>query len=254
MNIALIQPDIRWEQPEANLKHYDSMIDSIHKGCDLILLPEMFTTGFTMRAEIFCLPNENHVVDWMKNHSYRLDAAIAGSLIVQEREGIYNRLYFVEPEGKISIYDKRHLFRMGGEGEHYRAGTEKLVVSFRGWRICPLICYDLRFPVWSRYHEDYDLLLYTANWPAVRTDVWNTLLKARAIENQTWVAGINRVGRDGEGIEYIGETQVIDPKGKIILKMGEREGIGYAELSLEELQNFRKKFPVWKDRDSFNLF
>ena len=253
MNIACIQADIEWENPSANLTHFEELIQKIVPGCDLLILPEMFTTGFTMRSEAACLPPENFVVEWMKKQAFHLNAAITGSLIIRDNNDIYNRLYFVEPEGKISIYDKRHLFRMGGESEHFRAGSKRLIIPFRGWNILPLICYDLRFPVWSRNQEDYDLLIYLANWPGIRSDVWNTLLRARAIENQAWVAGVNRVGKDGEEIDYIGESQFVDPKGRIVSKLNDKESVLQESISLEELQNFRKKFPAWKDRDSFIL-
>lgn len=262
MNIILVQPDIIWESPEDNLKQLNEFFDRIEKVPDLVILPEMFTTGFSMNSEKLALPPENPVIGWMKGKATQLGSAITGSLIIADDPSLpsnktssskkhFNRLIFIDDQGNMSYYDKRHLFRMGGEGDHFSAGNRRLIVNYKGWRICPLICYDLRFPVWSRNREEYDLLIYVANWPAVRSDVWNTLLKARAIENQAWVIAVNRTGKDGEGIEYIGESQVIDPKGKEIHKSGAAPGIKELGISLEELDIFRQKFPAWKDRDHF---
>lgn len=252
MKILLIQPDIIWESPLKNIEKYNKLIDSALSDPELILLPEMFTTGFSMNTEKLALPANNDIINWMKDKAKLLNTTIAGSLIINDQGSFYNRLYFVNSKGIIEYYDKRHMFRMGGEGEYYRAGFRRPVFSLNGWRILGLVCYDLRFPVWSRNREEYDLLIYVANWPAARSDVWNTLLRARAIENQSWVIGLNRVGIDGEEIEYIGESQVIDPKGMVINKLEDREKILETEISLDELNKFRKKFPAWKDRDKFN--
>ncbi len=251
MKLLLIQPDITWESPDKNIIKYDKLINSAASEPELILLPEMFTTGFSMNAEKLALPADNDIIKWMSEEARLHKAMIAGSIIINHEGNYYNRLYFVDHEGIIDYYDKRHMFRMGGEGDHYRAGTRRPVVSYKEWRILALICYDLRFPVWSRNREEYDLLIYVANWPAARSEVWNTLLKARAIENQSWVVALNRVGTDGEGIDYIGESQVIDPRGRIVQKLNEEEEILEAEISLDELKKFRKKFPAWKDRDNF---
>lgn len=262
MNIVLVQPDIIWESPEENLKQLNELLDSIGDNPDLIVLPEMFTTGFSMNSEKLALPPENPVIGWMKGKATQLGSAITGSLIIADElpsgtkkssasKKYFNRLIFIDDRGKMSFYDKRHLFQMGGEGDHFSAGEKRLILNYKGWRICPLICYDLRFPVWSRNREEYDLLIYVANWPAVRSEVWNTLLKARAIENQAWVVAVNRTGKDGEEIEYIGESQVIDPKGKLVHKSDDKSGITEVNVSFEELDNFRMKFPAWKDRDHF---
>lgn len=251
MNIAIIQPGIIWESPESNIKKYNRMLSGLSSDPDLIILPEMFTTGFSMNSADLAVPPDNPFTSWMRTISCERNSAITGSIIISEGGRYYNRLFFVDPQGNINHYDKRHLFRMGGEGDHFSPGNKRLIVKFRDWRICPLICYDLRFPVWSRNREEYDLLIYLSNWPAARSEVWNTLLKARAIENQCWVIGVNRVGLDGENIDYIGESQVIDPKGQVRLYLDNEEQSGEFCISLAELRNFRKKFPVWKDRDDF---
>lgn len=252
MNISIIQPDILWESPGKNIEKYNSLIKGIRSNTDLVILPEMFTTGFSMNSATLAVSMNSPYLSWMKEKAAALNSALMGSLIIREDNRFYNRLVFINSHGKIDIYDKRHMFRMGGEGEHFSAGTKKLIVHHNRWKICPLICYDLRFPVWSRNREEYDLLIYVANWPAARSLVWNILLKARAIENQSWVVGVNRVGTDGENIEYKGESQVIDPKGNVKLLLDNREQVGNIQISLEELQKFRKKFPAWKDRDNFN--
>jgi predicted amidohydrolase len=251
MNIVIIQPDIIWESPERNIENYRRLLSAITTDPDLIILPEMFTTGFSMNSSKLAVSVDNPFADWMKSIVKEKTSAITGSLIIMEGGKFYNRLIFIDSKGHISFYDKRHLFRMGGEGDHFTSGNKKLIVELDEWKICPLICYDLRFPVWSRNREEYDLLLYVSNWPAARSEVWNTLLKARAIENQSWVIGVNRVGRDGENIDYKGESQVIDPKGKIRMYLDDQEQVGEISISLSELRNFRKKFPVWKDRDHF---
>ncbi|MFW5644521.1 MAG: amidohydrolase [Bacteroidota bacterium] len=260
MNIVLVQPDIIWESPDENLKNFNALLERVEVEPDLIILPEMFTTGFSMNVEKLALAPQNPVVGWMRGKATKFQSAIAGSLIIEDSsfagnhpqgKKYFNRLFFIDNQGEMHYYDKRHLFRIGAETEHFSPGKRRLIVNYKGWNICPLICYDLRFPVWSRNREDYDMLIYVANWPAVRSDVWNTLLKARAIENQAWVVAVNRTGKDGEGIKYIGESQVIDPKGKVIHNLGDKPGIAEVRVSLEELDIFRQKFPVWKDRDHF---
>ncbi|MFW5820422.1 MAG: amidohydrolase [Bacteroidota bacterium] len=262
MKLVLVQPDILWESPGENLENLNKLLDQIEGKPDLIILPEMFTTGFSMNTKEMAQPPENPVIGWMRGKATRFKSAIMGSMIIADHKkensrndgddiSYFNRLIFLSEEGDLFFYDKRHMFRMGGEGDHFSAGKKRLIVNHMAWKICPLICYDLRFPVWSRNREDYDLLIYVANWPAVRSDVWNTLLKARAIENQSWVVGVNRTGKDGEGINYIGESQIVNPKGEVVDKLNGREMIREVDISLEELDIFRQKFPVWKDRDHF---
>ena len=199
LNITLIQPDINWEDIRANLKKYTKMISEV-ETTDVIVLPEMFTTGFSMAPEKLKEKMDGISVEWMKNTARAKNAAVVGSLIIQDSGKIVNRAVWVSPDGKTECYDKRHLFSMGEEHLFYSPGNKKQIVEFRGWRFCPLICYDLRFPVWSRNAENYDVLIYMANWPAPRHHVWKNLLVARAIENQAYCVGVNRTGTDGARI------------------------------------------------------
>ncbi|SHJ72449.1 Predicted amidohydrolase [Tangfeifania diversioriginum] len=249
--ITLAQPDIIWEQPQTNLNKYSEMLAPVDKT-DLIVLPEMFTTGFSMQPEKLKESMDGPAVQWMKKLASEKDAAVVGSLIIEDNEKVFNRLVWVFPNGKIEIYDKRHLFTMGEENRHYSAGSEKRIVEYKGWRFCPLVCYDLRFPVWSRNTEDYDVLIYVANWPAPRHEVWKTLLQARAIENQAYCVGVNRTGTDGAGLDYLGDSVLIDAKGNARF-LGANEQVTSFEVSMVELQKFRKKFPVLNDRDEFQL-
>ena len=269
LRITLVQPDLHWEHPSANLEMFDEMIFGAEET-DIFILPEMFTTGFTMNAYSLAENNDSQVTDWMKIMAKKKNAVITGSLVTEENGKYYNRLFWVEPTGKIFSYDKRHLFRMAEEDKTYTAGNKRLIVEYKGWRICPLICYDLRFPVWSRNRnlsidenhvqlkpEDktaYDLLLYVANWPEARSKPWKTLLEARAMENQCYVAGINRVGEDGKGITYSGDSLVFDFKGETLsnAKAGEVSMIR-SSLSLKQLKEFRNKFPAWMDGDGFQI-
>lgn len=254
LRILIIQPDIIWKNATGNLRQYDDMIGSYQKPVDLVLLPEMFTTGFLSAPEDIPQSMQEETISWMKNIAVLHHCSIAGSLIMHENNQFYNRLICVHPSAEISFYDKRHLFRMAGEEKHYAQGLKRTISMVKGWRICWQICYDLRFPVWSRNRNDYDVLVYVANWPAQRSDVWNVLLKARAIENQSYVIGVNRTGKDGNDITYIGESSVIDPKGHPIhnISTGKGELIS-AELSYSSLLDFRNKFPVWRDRDNFTV-
>ena len=254
LNIAIFQLDLVWENPSANCAKIDEWLQQIDKNTDVVFLPEMFATGFSMNVSELAEPMNGETVNWMKKRSSEHQLALCGSLIIQENGNFYNRSLFVEPSGKISFYDKRHLFTMGNEESHFRSGTERLIVEYKGWRICPLICYDLRFPVWARNRNEYDLLVYSANWPQARTEVWNALLKARAIENQCYVVGVNRVGTDGQGIEYSGDSQVFCPKANALFQSSPgREELLSASLSFTELNDFRQKFPVLNDADDFIL-
>jgi len=236
----------------ANLRHFDIQLEEV-TGRDVIVLPEMFTTGFAMEAAKQSMPEED-VVAWMQEKARQTNALVAGSAALQTGRGAVNRFLLVEPEGKVHFYDKRHLFRMADEHHHYEAGHERVVFEWRGWRILPLVCYDLRFPVWSRNRNDYDLLLYVANWPAPRSLHWQSLLVARAIENLAWVAGCNRVGTDGNGHHYRGDSRVISPQGEIIATAEPHLATRIdAELSLSALNDYREKFPAWQDADPFTL-
>lgn len=253
LNLAIVQPDSIWLDAAKNRLKINSFLQGLSVNPDLILLPEMFSTGFCTDPAPVAETMDGPTVMWMKKTADDLHCAIAGSLIISEHDRFYNRLVFVDRHG-LEYYDKRHLFRMEGEESDYTAGTKPLIINLGLWRISFLICYDLRFPVWSRNRQNYDLLVYSSSWPAQRSDVWNTLLRARAIENQSYVAGVNRVGKDGNGIDYIGESLLIDPRGKEIAALfPSEEGVISAAISLNELNNFRTKFPVWKDSDGFSI-
>ncbi len=254
LKIAVLQFDLEWENIQANLAKIDQMIEQLSGKVDIVFLPEMFSTGFTMNAAKVAEKMDGQTINWLKNRSAKYSLAICGSLAIQEGAIYCNRLVFVDPSGKVSHYDKRHLFAIGGEEKAYMRGKGRLVVEYLGWRICPLICYDLRFPVWSRNLKNYDLLVYVANWPGQRSLVWNTLLKARAIENQSYVVGANRIGADNNKISHSGQSQVIDAKGNVIALAGDySEEIIFAVLSYSKLEKFRKKFPVLDDADSHSI-
>lgn len=252
LKITLLQQPLAWMDGPANLRHFDRQLEGIH-GRDAIVLPEMFTTGFAMEAALQS-PSHEKVILWMQKQARRTNALIAGSAALQTDRGAVNRFLLVEPEGRVHFYDKRHLFRMADEHHHYEAGHERVVFEWRGWRILPMVCYDLRFPVWSRNRNDYDLALYVANWPAPRSLHWQALLVARAIENQAYVAGCNRVGTDGNGHHYRGDSRVINPQGEIIATAEAHQATRIdAELSMTVLKEYREKFPAWRDADGFEL-
>lgn len=254
MNISVIQPDIIWEDKPANFANLQGLIAPHFNKTDIVILPEMFNTGFSMNPEKLGESNSGETVEWMKNLSVKGNFGICGSFIVRENQTFLNRWFFVTPGADLWYYDKRHLFSMGGEDRLFTSGRSRLIFSFRGFRISPYICYDLRFPVWSRNHNEFDLIIYAANWPEVRRNVWTTLLKARAIENQCYVAGSNRIGTDGAGIKYCGDSMIINPRGDIISSAEmPAESSVTAELSLTDLNDFRKKFPVTDDADDFTI-
>lgn len=252
LKITLVQTNIIWESIDSNLKKYEAVLDETEKT-DVIVFPEMFTTGFSMRPNIFKEKMNGKTMDWMKKMAVIKNAAMLGSLIIEENGKVFNRAVWVNPDGQTFHYDKRHLYTMGHETEHYSAGQQKLVVEYRGWRFCPLICYDLRFPVWSRNAENYDVLLYMANWPSPRHHVWKNLLTARAIENQSYCFGVNRCGTDGTGLNYLGDSAMVTPKGFAEF-LGETETARSFEISWTELHDFRKSFPLLNDRDEFKIF
>jgi omega-amidase len=254
MKITLIQTHIIWENRSANLSKLEKLLNTVPEGTDLVVLPETFTTGFSMNTEILAEDFKAETLSWMCTMAKTRQFGICGSFIAKAENHCYNRFAFATPGGITHTYDKRHLFSIGGENESFCRGTETKVFSFMDFRIRPLICYDLRFPVWIRNKNDYDLIICVANWPESRRDVWNTLLKARAIENQCYVAGVNRVGDDNTGNKYAGESVILDPRGRIIAGLKENEeGTATAEISLAELTSFRKNFPVWRDADDFTL-
>jgi len=252
LRVSLVQADLRWEDTEANLLHLGQMIDGLAGHTDLILLPEMFGTGFSMQTSLAEQRN-GAAVTWMKKQAAKSGAVLCGSLMMEDQGLYFNRLLWAEPDGTLQHYDKRHLFGLGQEHEHYTAGHALLQLTWRGWRIRPLICYDLRFPVWSRQttSQPYDLLLYVANWPERRSHAWRSLLTARAIENQCYVAGVNRVGHDGHQIAHRGDSRLLDPLGELLLDAGQTESVVTGLLRMDLLQQHRAQLPFLKDADSF---
>jgi len=252
LNIALVQTSLAWHDRQANLEHFELLLEQA-KGADLIVLPEMFTTGFSMESQALAEPENGPTHHWLQAQAAKYNAVITGSVIIQAADGSHrNRLLWARPDGEVLHYDKRHLFRMAGEHLQYQAGKRREIFEWRGWRILPQICYDLRFPGWSRYQQDYDLALYVANWPAPRSKHWQTLLAARAIENQVYVAGCNRVGEDGNGLNYSGDSLILSPQGETLAQAEPFAATQLdAELSLETLQSYRSAFPAWRDADSF---
>jgi len=251
MNITTIQTNIIWEDIDSNLKNYQSKIDNIES--DLIILPEMFTTGFTMDPKPHAEKMDGKTVQWMKQNASNKGLAICGSIIIEEEGKYFNRFIWVNPDGSIYHYDKKHLFPAAGEDEHYAPGNSKLIIEYKDWKICPLICYDLRFPVWSRNVEDYDVLIYVANWPSKRKLAWRSLLVARAIENQCYVIGVNRVGEDGNNLSYNGDTSLINALGETLYINSQSEDVFTTTLSKLELNKVRTQLPFLKDKDNFNL-
>lgn len=252
MKITLIQTSLAWENAEANRKHFVNLLEGAERA-DLIILPEMFSTGFTMNPEAVAEAMDGPTVTWMKNMAAEKDCAVTGSIVVEEDGNYYNRLLFVYPNGKFETYDKRHLFSLAKEDEYYTAGKDRLIVEYKGWKICPLVCYDLRFPVFSRNTEDFDLLLYVANWPTQRLQAWSSLLPARAIENVCYVAGVNRIGEDDNGHPYPGHSQAVDYLGKALIQPTEEEGVFTVNLNKEALMEVRQKLGFLNDRDRFTL-
>jgi predicted amidohydrolase len=254
LRITLAQVNLVWEDPEQNRMDLEVKIRELAGKSDLLILPETFTTGFSMRAPDLAEPMDGPTIKWLLNLSQTTGIALGGSLLINDNGLYHNRFVFVTPFGDIFHYDKRHLFSIGGESISITAGHQKLIVNYLGWRIALYVCYDLRFPVWCRNVNDADLVIFTANWPASRSEVWNTLLKARAIENQVYVAGVNRIGKDGYDISYIGESQIINSKGEVLTETDlSNEGFFSCEISKTELNNFREKFPVANDADQFSI-
>ncbi len=249
--ISVIQPNIIWENPRVNLDKYSEMISKLD-STDVIILPEMFSTGFSMQPEKLKEKMDGESVLWMKKMANEKNSVLTGTLIIEEENKVVNRCLWVFPDGKIEKYDKRHLYTMGQEHRHYSPGNDRLIVEYKGWRFCPLICYDLRFPVWSRNQENYDVIIYMANWPSSRHHVWKNLLVARAIENQSYCFGINRIGTDGTGLNYLGDSALVSPKGFANF-MGEKESVKTFEISYSDLHDFRKSFPLLDDRDEFQI-
>jgi omega-amidase len=256
LRITTIQTHLYWEDIDQNLVHFEEKLNALTEQTDIIVLPEMFTTGFTMNPKVLAESHGDKGLQWMQRKSKEKNCVLVGSISVKDGEKFYNRLYWVMPDGSYQSYDKRHLFQMGKEDVHYTAGSKKFVVEYKGWKICPLICYDLRFPVWSRNTKEntYDVLVYVANWPEVRSYPWKQLLIARAIENQAYVVGVNRIGQDGNAITHSGDSCILNPRGEIISKTKANEDISETvSLSFTYLEEFRKLFPVMLDGDEFEV-
>ena len=253
LRISTAQYDIVWEDKTKNLQKIKNILLEAAGKTDLVILPEMCTTGFSMNVSALAETIDEETLSLLKKWAGEFDLAICGSFIAKETTDYYNRGFFIT-SNNILFYDKRHLFRMGDEPLHYNFGNNKLIVKHKGFNICLLICYDLRFPVWARNrNNEYDLLIYVANWPVSRIKVWNVLLAARAIENMSYVCGVNRIGKDGLGLEYNGNSKILDFKGNTLLTAEDKECTDTFELSLSELNKFREKFPVWKDADNFKI-
>jgi len=255
LRVSLVQQPLLWHDPKGNRAHLASILAPLAGHTDLVILPETFTTGFSMEVEALGEAASGPSVEWLRAQAAALDAAVTGSVISREGTRYYNRLLWVLPSGEVRHYDKRHLFRMGREHEHFTAGHSAWSLSWRGMRICPLVCYDLRFPVFSRRRAelDYDLLVYVANWPTARVEAWKLLLRARAIENQAFVVGVNRVGPDGNGVAYPGESAAIDYLGRTVASLDDAVGVATVLLDATALAAFRHKFPAHLDADRFTL-
>lgn len=252
LKIALVQSHLIWENPQSNREAFSKKIDSISGDVDLIILPEMFSTGFTMNPQNIDISEGTNTVEWMRKTALKKEVAIVGSIVFTENNKNFNRLFFVYPNGEYKNYDKKHTFTLAGEDQIYKAGDTKLIVDYKGFKICPLICYDLRFPVWARNVEDYDVLIYVANWPKPRIDAWDSLLKARAIENMSYCIGVNRIGLDGLGYEYPGHSATYDVLGNQLV-YSEKEEILYTTLYKNDIDSTRNKLKFLEDRDEFNL-
>jgi omega-amidase len=265
LSITIIQTNLHWEDKASNLRMLEEKINCIKEKTEIVVLPEMFSTGFSMTPQLLAETMEGETVQWMKRIAAEKKIILTGSVIIEENDHYFNRLIWMLPNGQCGVYDKRHRFAYAGEHDHYSAGTKRLIASAKGWKINLLVCYDLRFPVWARQQStpnpsrvgmgevEYDVLIYVANWPEKRIHVWKTLLQARAIENQCYVVGVNRVGDDGNNIHYSGESMIIDPMGEVLYSKKEEEDIFTTTLDKTHLQSVREKLPFLKDADGFMI-
>jgi predicted amidohydrolase len=267
LTVTLIQSNLHWEDKSANLQLLEEKIRSVKERTELVILPEMFNTGFSLNPEKLAETMDGPTLEWMKRISSEKNIILTGSLIVQEDGNYYNRLVWMLPNGQYGLYDKRHRFAYAGEDQQFAAGDKRLIASAKGWKINLLVCYDLRFPVWARQQSnmstgiapepegfEYDLLIYVANWPQKRIHAWNTLLQARAIENQCYTIGLNRVGIDGNNIYYNGNSMIVDPLGEILYQKNEVEDVYTYTLEKQKLEEMRNRFPFWRDADAFQIF
>ena len=261
LTISIIQTSLHWEDKPANLRMLSEKIDSIKDKTEIVILPEMFNTGFSMKPEILAEGMDGETVTWMKNISAAKKCILTGSLMVKEKDDYFNRLIWMLPNGQYGYYDKRHLFAMGSEHNHYTPGNKRLIAQAKGWKINLQVCYDLRFPLWARQSRseesndelEYDLLIYVANWPEKRNHAWKTLLQARAIENQSFAIGVNRVGKDGNDMYHSGDSMVVNPMGEVLYMKAHDEDIFTITLNKSELEEVRTKLPFWKDADPFKI-
>lgn len=256
--ISTVQTNLFWEEKSANLRMLEQKIGNIEEKTEIVVLPEMFNTGFSMKPELLAETMDGETVQWMERVSRGNSIILTGSIMIEEQGNYYNRMIWMLPNGQYGHYDKRHLFAFGEEDKYYHPGNKRLIASVKGWKINLLVCYDLRFPVWSRQQttetgHEYDVLIYVANWPERRSHAWKTLLCARAIENQCYVVGVNRVGTDGNNIYHSGNSLVIDPLGQVLYHMADEEDVFTITLQKEKLEEVRTKFPFWKDADSFHI-
>lgn len=254
LKIAIIQSDLVWEQPQQNRQNFAAKIKQINESVDIIVLPEMFTSGFTMNPENVFETMDGETIAWMKDIALRSNAVVCGSLVIYESDNFYNRFVFASPEGQLECYDKRHTFTLAGESKVYKAGSDRLIINYKGWKIHPLVCYDLRFPVWARNTENYDVIMFVANWPKPRINAWDTLLKARAIENMSYCIGLNRVGFDNNNLEYPGHSAVYNGLGEQISNIKpNNEETAIITLEKQHLKTIRDKLKFLDDKDAFTL-
>ncbi|MFE3869732.1 amidohydrolase [Flavobacterium sp. ZS1P70] len=253
MKVTLIQSPLIWESPKENRNYFEEKINSISENTDLIVLPEMFTSGFTMNPELVAETMQGETISWLKVLAKAKKSAITGSVVIKENSNFYNRMLFVFPSGEIQFYDKKHLFTLAGEDKVYTSGKQKVIVNYLNWKICLQVCYDLRFPVFSRNSEDYDLLIYVASWPKIRINAWDALLKARAIENMSYAIGVNRIGEDDNGYQYTGHSQVVDYLGEYLAEPNESEAVFSVELDKQKMILTRQKLGFLNDRDNFKI-
>lgn len=253
LSVHIIQYDIVWQDAEANRKNIENIISRESKSCDIIVLPEAFNSGFAVEAQSIAETIDGKTISWLMDKAEEYGCAICGSLFVNDKNNYYNRFVFASPDRTLQYYDKRHLFSIGGEDKIFSKGENRIIFNYKGWRILPSICYDIRFPVWSRNNLNYDIMINVANWDKSRINVWNTLLKARAIENQCYTIGVNRIGNDGSGSAYNGNSSIIDYKGNPIIELGNNCEVGKAVLSYSSLHSFRSKFNTLADIDNFDI-
>ncbi len=253
LTLALLQTPTHWHDPDRNRHRFGELLAQVSESVDVVVLPEMFSTGFTMASAQVAESMSGPTRTWMANEASRRKQVVCGSLVIEESGQFFNRFVWQTPDGNYEVYDKRHRFRMAGEHQHYAAGTRRAIIHHAGWALRPAVCYDLRFPVWLRQRNDCDVMLCVANWPAARRTAWRVLLQARAVENQCYAIGVNILGVDGNGVEYAGGSVVFGPEGQLMLDAGDQPGVYEVTLDHQEILELRKRFPAWQDADDFQL-